>query len=72
MEKVLKIVSLHEQSNDYEYWISRPVSERIDAIEILRNQYIQFRKDVEPRLQRVYRVIKLLNKNKVEYYNDKS
>ena len=58
MEKVLKIVSLHEQPNDYEYWISRPVSERIDAIEILRNQYIKFRKDVEPRLQRVCRVIK--------------
>ena len=58
MEKVLKIISLHEQPNDYEYWISRPVSERIDAIEILRNQYIKFRKDVEPRLQRVCRVIK--------------
>jgi hypothetical protein len=59
MEKVLKIVPLHEQPNDYEYWISKPVSERIDAIEILRNQYIQFRKkDVESRLQRVCRVIK--------------
>lgn len=58
MEKVLKIISLHEQHNDYEYWISRPVSERLDAIEILRNQYIEFRKDIEPRLQRVCRVIK--------------
>lgn len=58
MEKVLKIVSLYEQSNDYEYWMSRPISERLEAIEILRNQYIQFREDVEPRLQRVCRVIK--------------
>ncbi len=58
MEKALKIVSLHERHNDYEYWISKPVSDRIDAIEILRNQYIQFRKNVEPRLQRVCRVIK--------------
>ena len=57
MEKILKIVPLHEQPNDYEYWLSRPVSERINAIEILRNQYIKFR-DVEPRLQRVCRVIK--------------
>lgn len=57
MEKILKIVPLHERSNDREYWLSRPISERIDAIEILRNQYIKFR-DVEPRLQRVCRVIK--------------
>lgn len=58
MEKILKIVPLHEQSNEYEYWTSRPVNERIDAIEILRSQYIQFKKDVKPRLQRVCRVIK--------------
>lgn len=57
MEKILKIVPLHEQSNDYEYWISRPVSERIDAIEILRNQYIHFKKDAKSRLQRVCRVV---------------
>lgn len=58
MEKILKIISLHEQPNDYKYWLSRPVSERIDAVELLRNQYIKFRKDVEPRLQRICRVIK--------------
>lgn len=44
MEKLIKIVPLHEQPDDYAYWISRPVSERIDAIEILRNQYIQLKK----------------------------
>lgn len=58
MEKTLRIVSLREQPNDYAYWISKPVSDRIDAVEILRNQYINFRKDVEPRLQRVCRIIK--------------
>ncbi len=58
MEKVLKIVPLHQQPIDYGYWISRPVSERIDAIEILRNQYISFKKDVKPGLQRVCRVVK--------------
>ena len=56
MKKVLRIVYLHEQPSDYAYWISRPVSERIEAIEILRNQYIQSKK-VEPRLQRICRVI---------------
>lgn len=55
MEKVVKIVSF-----DYEYWISRKISERLKAIEILRKKYIQFIKDAEPRPQRVCR---LLNKN---------
>ena len=58
MEKVLKIVSLKEQPSDYIYWLSRPITERLDAIEILRQQYLEFHKDVEPRLQRVYRIIK--------------
>jgi hypothetical protein len=58
MEKVLRIVSLKNQPSDNEYWISRPITERLDAIEILRKQYLGFKKDVEPRLQRVCRVIK--------------
>lgn len=58
LEKILRIVPLHQQPSDYAYWNSRPVSERIDAIEILRSQYIQFKKDVKPGLQRVCRVIK--------------
>ena len=35
MEKILEIFSLYEKSNDYEYWLSRPISERLEAIEIL-------------------------------------
>jgi hypothetical protein len=31
---------------------------RLETIEILRQQYIQFKKDVEPRLQRVCRIVK--------------
>jgi len=58
MEKIIRVVPLHKQPNDYAYWISRPVSERIDAIEMLRSQYIKLEKDVEPRLQRVCFVIK--------------
>ena len=58
MEKVLKIVSLKKQLSDYEYWLSRPVTERLDTIEILRKQYVELTKNVEQRLQRVCRVIK--------------
>jgi hypothetical protein len=57
MEKIIKIVPLKEQPLDYIYWLSRPITERLDAIEVLRQQYLEFHKDVEPRLQRVCRVI---------------
>ncbi len=57
MEKVLKIVSLKEKHSDFAYWATKPVSERLEAIEFLRQQYIKFKKDVQPRLQRVCRVI---------------
>lgn len=58
MEKILRIVSLHEQSSDYAYWALKPVSERIDTIEILRDQYIKFKEDAKSGLQRVCRVVK--------------
>jgi len=58
MEKVIKIVSLHDKQSDYQYWLSRPIQERLETIEILRQQYIRFRKDVEPRLQRICRIVK--------------
>ena len=57
MEKSLKIVRLKDTSTDYLYWMSRTEIERLEAIEILRQQYINYKKDVQPRLQRVYRVV---------------
>ena len=61
MEKHLQIRSIKDTTTDLEYWRSCSMQERIDAIEILRNQYIQLQnnrsiRDVQPRLQRVYRV----------------
>ena len=57
MDKVLKITSLKSIQSDYAYWMSKSPAERIDAIEILRQQYMNFKKDVKPRLQRVCTVV---------------
>ena len=57
MEKALKIVQLKDKSTDFKYWTSKSEIERLKAIEILRQQYINYKKDVQSRLQRVYRVI---------------
>ncbi len=59
MEKVVTIKALKEKSSSFEYWQSKSANERLAAIELLRPQYIKFKyKDVQPRLQRVCRIIK--------------
>ncbi len=57
MEKSLKIVQLKDKQTDFLYWSSKSEIERLSAIEILRQQYINYKKDVQPRLQRVHRII---------------
>jgi len=57
MKKELKIVSIKDKNSDLEYWLTKSSEDRLDAIEILRQQYIKFMKDVQPGLQRVCRII---------------
>ena len=57
MDKILKIVQLKDKNTDLIHWRSKSEIERLEAVEILRQQYINFKKDVQSRLQRVYRVI---------------
>ncbi len=57
MDKVLKIVSLKDVQSDYTYWTSKSIKERLDAVEFLRSQYINFSKDVQPGFQRVCRIV---------------
>ena len=61
MEKHLRIKSIKDSDNDLEYWKSRSEQDRINAIEILREQYFLLQhnnsgEDAKPRFQRVYRV----------------
>lgn len=54
--KIVRITTNKEQPSDYQYWITRPYKERIDAIEMLRQSYMSSRNDIPDRLQRVYRL----------------
>ena len=59
MEKVVTIRSLKDKKTDFAYWQSRSETERLAAIETLRLQYIKFKYgNVQPRFQRVCRIIK--------------
>ena len=59
MERVAKIIPKHQQpAADLAYWLSRPMAERVAAVEILRQQMFNptDAPDAEPRLQRVCRI----------------
>ncbi len=45
------------QPRDLAYWLSRPVSERLEAVELLRQAQIDTLPHAEQRFQRVCRVI---------------
>lgn len=57
MDKVLKIVKLKDKNTDFEFWKTQSYQKRLEAIEILRQQYINYKKNVQPGFQRVYRII---------------
>ena len=53
MEKVIKITNLRDNQTDVAYCSDKSFSERLAAIELLRQNYFSLIKDVQPRLQRV-------------------
>ena len=58
IHKVYTKVNLHEQKNDFAYWQAQPYQARLDALEQIRQEYHRWKYDVEPRLQRVYTIVK--------------
>lgn len=59
IRKVVRVTTFQDQPSDYQYWITRPIAERLDAVEMLRQSYLSFRTDIPTRLERVYRVTQL-------------
>ena len=57
MERVVKIVGLHDEQSDLKFWLNKTPAERLAAIEILRQQYVRFKR-IQPRLQRICRIAK--------------
>lgn len=56
--KVTKLMQRQQAAADLAYWLSRPVAERLAAVELLRQQALGTPPDhdAEPGLQRVCRV----------------
>jgi hypothetical protein len=59
MEKlVIHITTTKQQTNDFQYWQSQPPIKRLEALEQIRREYHQYKYHAEPRLQRVYTIVK--------------
>ena len=58
MIKIVTKTQLHEQQNDFSYWQTQSYQDRLAALEQIRQEYHQWKYHAEPRLQRVYRIIK--------------
>ena len=58
---VAKVVSkkhLQDEKQDAIYWRKKTFQERLEALEAIRRDYHRWRYGAEPRLQRVYRIVK--------------
>jgi hypothetical protein len=58
MEKIINKIKIKEQKSDFFYWQKQTYQERLQVLEQIRQQYHQYKYSAEPRLQRIYRIIK--------------
>ncbi|ARI82281.1 MULTISPECIES: hypothetical protein [Microcystis] len=58
MEKVINKVNIKKQNNDFNYWQKQSYQKRLEALEQIRQQYHQYKYNAEPRLQRIYTIVK--------------
>ncbi len=56
--KVYRKVALKQQPSDFEYWQKKGYEERLAALESIRREYHGWDAQPEPRLQRVYTIVK--------------
>ena len=59
MEKVIHKYKLGQEPNDLEFWLKKTPRERIAALNVLRERYVQFfLNGNNPGFQRVYTIAK--------------
>ncbi len=58
IEKRYTKVSIHSRKNDFAYWQTQSYQARLATLEQIRQEYHRWRYGAEPRLQRVYTIVK--------------
>lgn len=58
MERVVNIINTNQQKSDFSYWQKQSYKKRLEALETIRQEYHQYQYNAQPRLQRIYTIIK--------------
>jgi hypothetical protein len=58
VKKIVTKMKIKEAKSDYAYWAGQPFVARLAALEEIRREYHQWKFGAEPRLQRVYTIVK--------------
>jgi hypothetical protein len=58
MEKVIIKTNIKQQTSDFQYWQQQTPKKRLETLEQIRQEYHQYKYNAQPRLQRVYTIIK--------------
>lgn len=53
----IKIIDLSSKENDFKYWQAQPIEKRLETLEELRIQFINWKYGTEQGFQRVYSII---------------
>ena len=51
-------IKVSEQPSDFAYWQTQPPIKRLETLEQIRTEYHRWKNDSQPRLQRVFSIIK--------------
>jgi hypothetical protein len=58
MEKVIIKTNIKQQVSDFQYWQQQTPQKRLETLEQIRQEYHQYKYNAQPRLQRIYTIIK--------------
>lgn len=58
IQKSYRKVSIDQEEKAAVYWRTQPIEARLAALEQIRQEYHQWKYGSEPRLQRVYTIVK--------------
>lgn len=55
---IIKKIKLKDKKSDFQYWQSQPFEARLETLEKIREEYIGWKYDNQPRFQRFYSITK--------------
>jgi hypothetical protein len=58
VQKAVNKIKVDQQTNDFAFWQTQPYELRLATLEQIRQEYHRWKYGTEPRLQRVYSIVK--------------